>query len=267
VNGFDFPALLGRLHPAPSRVQRLCRETPATFVAFDLLELDGEDLRARPFDERRRRLEDLLQARPPHVALTPATDRREVASEWLDRYEGGGIDGVVAKRRDLPYQPGRRAMTKVKKERTADCVLAGMRVALDGGTPLVASLLLGLYRDGALRHAGVSSTFTRRLRRELFAELRSRIVPLEGHPWERGFNLGRSPIGRLKGSAGRWDPAEMDQDWTPLSPDLVCEVRYDQLDGGRFRHPAKFLRWRPDREAGSCSFEQLATTPAESPWS
>jgi ATP-dependent DNA ligase len=190
-----------------------------------------------------------------------------VANEWLDRYEGAGIDGVVAKRRDLAYQPGRRAMTKVKKERTADCVVAGIRVALEEGTPLVASLLLGLYEDGLLRHVGVSSTFTGRRRRELFGELRPRIVPLEGHPWERGFNLGRSPTGRLKGSAGRWDPAEMEQDWVPLLPDLVCEVRYDQLDAGRFRHPAKFLRWRPDREARSCAFDQLVVRAPEPPWS
>jgi ATP-dependent DNA ligase len=265
--GFDFPALLGRLHPSASRVERLRNEAPATFVAFDLLAVAGEDLRARRFDERRARLESLLTPAPPHVALTPATESLEVANEWLDRYEGAGIDGVVAKRRDLAYQPGRRAMTKVKKERTADCVVAGIRVALEEGTPLVASLLLGLYEDGLLRHVGVSSTFTGRRRRELFAELRPRIVPLEGHPWERGFNLGRSPTGRLKGSAGRWDPAEMEQDWVPLLPDLVCEVRYDQLDAGRFRHPAKFLRWRPDREARSCAFDQLVVRAPEPPWS
>jgi ATP-dependent DNA ligase len=283
--GFDFPALLGRLHPSASRVERLRAEMPATFVAFDLLAAGGDDLRARRFDERRARLEALLTPAPPHVVVTPATERRELAREWLDRSAGAGIDGVVAKRRDLPYQSGRRAMTKVKKERTADCVVAGLRVALDEGVPLVASLLLGLYEDGPQRssaapcglrqaaggsrrllHVGVSSTFTGRKRRELFLELRPRIVPLEGHPWERGFNLGRSPTGRLKGSAGRWDPAEMEQDWVPLRPDLVCEVRYDQLDAGRFRHPAKFLRWRPDREARSCAFDQLAIVSAEPPW-
>jgi ATP-dependent DNA ligase len=264
--GFDFPALLGRLHPSASRVERLRAETPATFVAFDLLAVGGDDLRDWRFDQRRARLEALLAPAPPHVVVTPATERREVASEWLDRYSGAGIDGVVAKRRDLPYQPGRRAMTKVKKERTADCVVAGLRVAFEDGVPLVASLLLGLYEDQLLRHVGVSSTFTGGRRRELFAELRPRIVPIEGHPWERGFNLGRSPTGRLKGSAGRWDPAEMEQDWVAIVPDLVCEVRYDQLDGGRFRHPAKLLRWRPDREARSCAFDQLAVRAAEPPW-
>jgi ATP-dependent DNA ligase len=217
-----------------------------------------------------------MEGAPPSIVLTPATDQAEIARDWLERYDGTGIDGVVAKRLDLLYQPGRRAMIKVKKERTADCVVAGVRVALDGGEASVASLLLGLYDGGSLRHVGVCSTFTALRRRELFAELRPRIVPLEGHPWERGFNLGRSPTGRLKGSAGRWDPAEMTQDWVPVEPDLVCEVRYDRLDADRFRHPAKFLRWRPDREAGSCRFEQFAgraprdgaaDRTSEPPWS
>ena len=256
AGGFDFAALLVRMHPAKSRVVELARRTPASFVAFDLLALDGEPLADRPFAQRRARLVELLADARGTLVLTPATDDVEIARDWLSRFSGRGLDGVVAKRRDLPYQPGKRAMVKIKRERTADCVVAGFRFF--GDAPVVGSLLLGLYDDAAeLVHVGVSSSFTAARRRQLLDELRRDVVPLAGHPWARGFGLGPSPMGRLPGAAGRWDPTEMTQDWIPLRPERVVEVAYDHLDGTRFRHPARFVRWRPDREPRSCTFAQL----------
>jgi ATP-dependent DNA ligase len=257
---FDFAALLARLHPAASRVERLAGETPATFIAFDLLADGADDLAAAPFRERRARLERLLAAAPGPLRATPVTADVAVAREWLARATGGGIDGVVAKRPELPYAPGKRVMVKVKPDRTADCAVAGMRLV--GGEPAVASLLLGLYDGGALRHVGVASSFTDADRGALYRELLPLATALRGHPWERGFGLEPSPLGRLAGSAGRWDPRAMSLDWTPLRPVRVCEVGYDQLDCGRFRHPARFVRWRPDRVARSCGFDQLALAPA-----
>jgi ATP-dependent DNA ligase len=249
----EFAALMARLHPAASRVERLRRETPATFIVFDLLAVGNDDLRERPFDERRARLDDLLRAAPPSIVLTPTTTDRTVADRWLERFEG-----VVAKRHDLLYASGVRAMVKVKKERTADCVVAGFRWLVD--RPLPSSLLLGLYDgEGELQHVGVASAFAERQRRELLDQLRLYVVPLDGHPWERGFLVGGSPVGRLRGAAGRWDPDEMEQDWVPVAPVRVCEVAYDHVDGDRFRHPARFRRWRPDRDPDSCTFEQLET--------
>jgi ATP-dependent DNA ligase len=262
--GFDFSALLARLHPSRSRVARLSHETPAAFIAFDLLADGEEDLRPKRFDERRARLEALLAGAPPPLHLTPATRDPSVARAWLERFHGAGIDGVVAKRRDLPYAPGRRAMVKVKRERTADCVVAGLRTF--AGEPVVASLLLGLWDGaGALRHVGVASSFPEGERRALFAALAPLAVPLAGHPWERGFNVANSPIGRLAGSAGRWDPREMAMDWTPLAPERVAEVAYDRLDDQRFRHPARLVRWRPDRDGRSCTLEQLSAEAPELP--
>ena len=259
--GFDFAALLARLHPAASRVDRLRRETPAFLVAFDLVAQGSEDLRQRPFAERRRLLAKLLRAAQPPLFLTPLTDDRRQATRWLERYAGRGIDGVVAKHRDLTYEPGRRQMVKVKRERTADCVVAGFRWFIERALP--SSLLLGLYDGAELRHVGIASSFTEGRRRELLAELRPLVTSLEGHPWERGFLLPGSPTGRLRGAAGRWSPEEMEQDWTPLRPELVCEVAYDQVDDWRFRHPARVLRWRPDRDPRSCALEQLAAAPAD----
>jgi ATP-dependent DNA ligase len=260
-SGFDFPALLARLHPSPSRVARLSRETPASFVAFDLLADGEEDLRPQPFDERRRRLEALLAGAKSPLHLTPATRDPAVARAWLERFHGAGIDGVVAKRRDLRYEPGRRVMVKVKRERTADCVVAGLRTY--AGEPAVASLLLGLWdAGGALRHVGVASTFRERDRGALLDALAPLAVPLEGHPWERGLNLTGGATGRLAGAAGRWDPRVMDLDWTPLAPERVAEVAFDRLDGLRFRHPARLVRWRPDRDARSCTLDQLAEVGA-----
>ncbi len=256
--GLAFEPLLARLHPSPSRVARLARETPAAIVLFDLLAEGAEDLRPRPLVERRARLEALLGGAPAALRITPATGDAAIARGWLDRPIGCGIDGVVAKRRDLPYEAGRRGWVKVKREQTADCVVAGFRTYA-GEPALVASLLLGLWDPaGALVHVGVSSSFPDAERRALFERLRPLAVPLAGHPWERGFNVGASPVGRLAGSAGRWDPAEMSLDWSAIVPAHVAEVAYDQLDGLRFRHPARFVRWRPDREPRSCALEQLA---------
>jgi ATP-dependent DNA ligase len=250
---FDFETLMLRTHPAASRVGDLAATNPATFVAFDLLADDSGSLVALPFGERRERLEQLGLS-GDHVRLTPATDDPELAARWLHRQRTAGIDGVIAKDRRAPYEPGRRSMIKVKLERTVDCVVAGLRVFPDGG---VASLLLGLY-DGnrRLRHVGVCAAFSGRRRKELADELHARVVALGRHPWSAGFGLERSPIGRLKGAAGRWEPG-MTLDWIPIDP-LVAEISYTAVDGQRFRHPAQFRRWRPDREPASCTFEQLA---------
>lgn len=248
--GFDFAAALNRTHPAASRVEMLSRTTPATFIAFDLVALDGKPL--GPFGERRRALLELFPE-GERVRPTPATDDPALAAKWLD-HVGPGIDGVVAKALDSLYQPNKRAMIKIKRARTADCVLAGFRILPDR---TVSSLLLGLWEGEELRHIGVCSQFSRDRRRELLRDLIPLLAKIEGHPWERGFNVGRSPIGRLPGSAGRWDPAEMERDWIPLRAERVIEVSYDHLDEQRFRHPAQFVRWRPDRDAPSCTFEQL----------
>ncbi|HUS33449.1 MAG TPA: ATP-dependent DNA ligase [Kofleriaceae bacterium] len=251
--GFDFEAALNRTHPAASRVARLSTETPATFIAFDLIELDGR--RLGEFAERRRALVELLPERE-RLRPTPATEDPMVAQQWLD-HVGPGIDGVVAKALDGRYQPGKRAMIKVKRARTADCVVAGIRAFVEDGQPCVSSLLLGLWEGDELRHIGVCSQFTRTRREQMLRELWPLRTSFEGHPWERGFNVGRSPIGRLPGSAGRWDPATMKADWIPIRPERVVEVSYDHLDGQRFRHPGQLVRWRTDREARSCTFEQL----------
>ena len=248
--GAEFAALLARLHPAASRVELLARETPTVLVAFDLLADGDESLLERPFAERRARLEVLLaDARSP-VLVTPATRDPDLAREWLDQYEG-----VVAKPLDAPYAPGKRTLLKVKRVRTADCVVPGVRWR--GHTLLPSSLLLGLYdEEGELQHVGVASSFGVRQAQALLAEIEPYTAPLEGHPWERGFLVGGGAAGRLPGSAGRWVPG-MTMDWTPLAPVLVAEVSYDQVDADRFRHPGRFVRWRADRDPRSCTFDQL----------
>ncbi len=252
--GFDFAALMSRLHPAASRVERLRRETPACFIAFDLIATD-EDLRDVPFGVRRAQLEDELANPPDHLLVTAASDDPEVAQRWLEASSGVGVDGVMAKHRDLPYRAGRRVMVKVKPDRAADCVVGGFRVF--AGEPSVASLLLGLYGvHGRLLHVGVTASFTDARRRELYAQLMPRVVPLVGHPWEQGFGLGRSPVGRLGGAAARWTP-DLPQDWLALQPDLVAEVGFDHWDGERFRHPTRFRHFRPDRDPASCTSDQL----------
>jgi len=259
---FDFPALMGRLHPAASRVERLARERPAVCVAFDLLAVGDRDLRGQAFVERRKALEAALRVAPRGVRLTPQTADPALAAAWLERFAGGGVDGVMAKPRDAPYLPGERALLKVKRERTVDCVVAGARVFPD--RPAIASLLLGLYgEDELLVHVGVASSFREAARRELLEELRAAVVPLDEHPWAHGYLLGGGLTGRLPGSAGRWDPATMPLDWVPLAPERVAEVAATQVDGLRFRHPARFLRWRPDRDPRSCRVDQLAADPAE----
>jgi ATP-dependent DNA ligase len=255
----DFGALLARLHPAASRVERLRRETPACLALFDVLAVDSEDLRPWPFERRRVALEALLVDAPSPLQLTPLTRDPAVASAWLEG-PAVGIDGVVAKRLDQPYEPGRRSMVKVKPEHTADCVVGGVRLAVD--EPAVASLLLGLYDDaGVLHHVGVVASFPAARRRELVLELAPYVTALAGHPWEGGFLLGGGRLGNLPGAAGRWRPGDH-QDWVPLRPELVCEVAFDTWEGDRFRHAAHFRRWRPDREPSSCTFAQLESTAA-----
>ena len=258
---FDFPALMARLHPAASRVRELARQTPAVFVAFDLLGVGDEDLRDRAFRERRARLVEVLGEAAAPLFVTPATADRAIAARWLEQFRGGGLDGVVAKPCDGRYEPGARAMLKVKHERTADCVVAGVRGT--GPPPQVSALLLGLYdEDDRLEHIGVASSFAKAAQARLARELAPLVVPLEGHPWEHGFLLAGGATGRLKGAAGRWEPG-MTMDWVPLAPTRVCEVSYTQIDGRRLRHPAKLVRWRPDREPSSCRMDQLEPPFAE----
>jgi ATP-dependent DNA ligase len=250
----DFERLLRRLHPAASRVERLSVETPASFVAFDVMAYGAEDVRARPFVERRRLLEQLFAHANPPLRLTEVTEDEARAREWLGARNG--IDGVVAKHRELVYQPGARAMVKVKQERTADCVVAGFRWLHD--RPLPRTLLLGLYDgDGALQHVGIVSSIAESRRRALLEHIAPYVVELAGHPWERGFLVGGGSTGKLPGAAARWTP-EMAQDWTALAPELVCEVAFDQVDGFRFRHPARFRRWRPDLDARACTLAQIS---------
>jgi len=251
--GADFAGLMSRLHPAASRVERLARERPARFLLFDALSVGGHDLRARPFDRRRAELDRLVPGGRGRVAVTPTTTDPDVARAWLDETGGSGVDGVVAKDGTSPYEPGRRTMVKVKSERTMDCVVAGARAFAEGD---VASLLLGLYHDDRLLHVGVASGMRAALRRQLRDDLFPLSTSLAGHPWERGYALEGGAMGRLKGAAGRWTP-EMALDWVPLRPERVCEVAHEQLDGWRLRHPARFLRWRPDRDPRSCTLEQL----------
>jgi ATP-dependent DNA ligase len=252
--GSDFATLMSRLHPAASRAERLAAEHPATFIAFDLLAEGSEVLLDLPQRARRERLERLLAHASEALSLTPATTDVSTANGWLRASSTSAIDGVVAKDAAAPYEPGRRALVKVKLERTADCIVAGVRPF--GDQSVVGSLLLGLFDGGTLLHVGVASSFTMARRRELVEELAPLNTPLRDHPWRHGFALEGGPMGRLGGAAARWSP-EMAQDWVPLRLERVAEVSYTQLDGIRFRHPARFCRWRPDRDAASCTVEQL----------
>ena len=262
--GLDFDALQLRLHPAASRVAKLAAETPAAFVAFDALAVDGEDVRQLPQVERRRRLEKLLTGVRPPIHLTPITRDRAQAEEWLARFEGAGLDGVIAKPESGVYQPGVRAMIKVKHSRTADCVVAGFRWHKAGKGELVGSLLLGLY-DGArrLHHVGVTSSFTMAVRRQLAEELAPlREGALDEHPWREWAEVGESGT-RMPGGQSRWS-AGKDLSWEPLRIERVCEVKYDHMQGDRFRHAAIFARWRPDKRPADCGYDQLEVTPAYS---
>jgi ATP-dependent DNA ligase len=264
-HGLDFDALQLRLHPAASRVAKLAKSMPSSFVAFDLLAAGDDDLRERPQVERRRRLEQLLAEVAPPVHLTPLTRDRALAREWLDRFEGAGLDGVIAKHAELRYQPGKRAMLKIKHARTAECVVAGFRWH-KSGKDKIGSLLLGLY-DGAgrLHHVGVTSSFTMEKRRQLVAELAPlRENALEGHPWREWAELSvAGELVRMPGAQSRWS-AGKDLSWEPLRVERVCEVKYDHLQGDRFRHAATFQRWRPDKPPEDCRYDQLeVTTPYE----
>jgi ATP-dependent DNA ligase len=259
--GLDFDALQMRIHPAASRVKRLAAETPSSFVAFDLLALDEQDLRSRPQAERRRRLEDALATDSDDVHLTPCSRDRSVASEWFHRFEGAGLDGVIAKHESTTYQPGKRVMIKVKHARTADCVVAGFRWYKQGPGTLVGSLLLGLYDDaGELHHVGVTSSFTTAARARLADELAPlRKDALAAHPWRGWAETGEGAV-RMPGGQSRWS-AGKDLSWEPLRIERVCEVKYDHLQGDRFRHAATFLRWRPDKPPRECRYDQLEVTP------
>ena len=269
ADGLDFDALQMRLHPAASRVQKLAAATPSSFVAFDLLAADGEDLRARPLVERRTRLEALTAERSDastrlRYHLTPTTTDHATAVDWLARFEGAGLDGVMVKSETLTYQPGKRVMVKVKHIRTADCVVAGFRWHKNGPGTLVGSLLLGLYDDaGVLQHVGVTSAFTMVRRAELAREFEAlRAGALEGHPW-RAWADADAVTSRMPGGHSRWS-AGKDLSCEPLRLERVCEVTYDHLQGDRFRHAAVFRRWRPDKPPTDCRYDQLEiTTPFE----
>ncbi len=250
----DFEALLQRIHPAASRVALLATQTPAHFVAFDLLALDDEDLCERPFAERRRLLEQVLAKAAAPVHLTPATTDRGQAEEWFRQFEGAGLDGLIAKPLDGTYQPDKRAMFKIKHERTADCVVAGYRLH-KSGPDAVGSLLLGLYTgEGRLASVGVVGAFPLARRRELFTELQPLVTTFDGHPWHwEQAAAARNP---RAAETSRWN-AGKDLSFVPLRPERVVEVRYDHMEGTRFRHTTQFVRWRPDREPASCTFTQL----------
>jgi ATP-dependent DNA ligase len=269
-SGLEFDALLQRIHPAESRVKMLAATTPASFVGFDLLAFDDEDLRERPYASRRKLLESALASARPPIHLTPATNDPAVARDWFSRFEGAGLDGVVAKASDLPYREGERLMLKIKHERTADCVVAGFRQHKDGAG--VGSLLLGLYDDhGALHHVGVASGFAVVRRRELVGEIASyREDSHKDHPWQGEMTAAAADVTaetagtsaqRRPGAPSRWN-ADRDLSWEPLRPELVCEVGYDHLQGDRFRHATSFRRWRPDRTPSSCTYSQLETAVA-----
>lgn len=259
-HGLDFDLLQLRLHPAASRVAKLAKETPASFVAFDVLAAGGRSLMAEPQRQRRQILEGLMRGIGAPVHLTPMTRDRNVAAQWLEQFEGAGLDGVVAKPPESPYQPGKRTMIKIKHVRTADCVVAGFRFHKSGKDAL-GSLLLGLYDDeGVLQHVGVTSSFTMARRKQLVKELAPlRERALEGHPWRGWAEMDASTMSRMPGGQSRWS-AGKDLSWEPLRLERVCEVKYDHLQGNRFRHAAVFLRWRPDKQPGDCRYDQLEVT-------
>jgi ATP-dependent DNA ligase len=259
-DGLDFDRLQMRLHPAASRVKKLAAEMPSSFVAFDLLADESGDLRELPQAERRTRLERAVRD-GASLHLTPCTRDRALAGEWFHRFEGAGLDGVIAKHERTAYQPGKRAMVKVKHVRTADCVVAGFRWHKHGPGELVGSLLLGLYdAAGTLHHVGVTSSFTMAARRQLAAELEPlRRDALAGHPWREWASASDAST-RMPGGQSRWS-AGKDLSWEPIRIERVCEVAYDHLQGDRFRHAATFKRWRPDKPPADCRYDQLDVTP------
>ncbi len=261
--GLRFESLLHRIHPAASRVAMLAEQTPASIVFWDLLALDDEDLRPAPFSRRRHLLEERLGAATPPLHLTPATRDRALALDWFTRFEGAGLDGVIAKPLDQPYKPGERAMSKVKHERTADCVVAGFRWHKNGPGTMIGSLLLGIHDDkGTLHHVGIAASFSVKVRHELVEELAPlRENALEQHPWRQWrFDPEESPGKRMPGGGSRWNRGK-DLSWEALRPERVCEVAYDHLQGSRFRHATHFRRWRPDKTPQDCRYDQLEETP------
>ncbi len=257
-DGLDFEALQLRIHPAESRVNLLAEQIPASLVLWDLLCLGDEDLSGRPFAERRARLEEALASSEPPIHLTPLTDDRALARDWFERFEGAGLDGVMAKPAADVYEPGKRTMLKVKHKRTIDVVLAGFRWHKRGPGTALGSLLLGLYDDqGVLHHVGVAASFTEKRRRELVEELAPlRENALEGHPWKSWAEQGQ----RIPGMQSRWSRGKT-LEWEPLRAERVLEVSFDHMQGTRFRHTAHFVRWRPDKQPAECTYDQLDVTP------
>src|SRR3954465_15610363 len=266
-NGLDFDALQLRLHPAASRVKLLSQQTPSSVVFFDLLCSGDRDLRNEPFELRRRELESLLSSAPPPIHLTPATTDRTVASDWFRRFEGAGLDGVIAKPAAGTYEPNKRVMLKVKHERDCDCVVAGFRWYKKGDRTLIGSLLLGLFDDsGALQHVGVCASFSAAKRKELAEFLEPyRKHALANHPW-RAWAEAESAVDdgvkRMPGGQSRWSQGK-DLSWEPLRPELVVEVAYEHMQGDRFRHTAQFRRWRSDRNPADCTYAQLEVVPPQ----
>jgi ATP-dependent DNA ligase len=263
----DFDALQLRLHPAASRVKLLSGQIPASFVFFDLLCKGDQDLRGEPFQTRRRELESLLSSAPPPIHLTPATGDRAVAADWFRRFEGAGLDGVMAKPTSGTYESNKRVMLKVKHERDCDCVVAGFRWHKKGERTLVGSLLLGLFDEtGTLQHVGVCASFTTKKRQELVEFLEPyRENALAAHPWkawaEHG-NVTDESAKRMPGGQSRWSQGK-DLSWEPLRPELVVEVAYDHMQGDRFRHTAQFRRWRTDKKPSDCTYAQLEVVPPQ----
>jgi ATP-dependent DNA ligase len=265
-SGLDFDLLQLRIHPAASRIAMLSEEHPSSFVAFDLLALGDDDLRAEPFRERRRRLEEALVGASPPVHVTPATDDRAVATDWFTRFEGAGLDGVIAKRVEGTYQADKRVLTKVKHKRTADCVVAGFRWHKGSDGTAVGSLLLGLWAGDSLQHIGVIGAFPMATRRALVEELRPLVAgPDDDHPWRHWQDIveeARADGKRLPGHVSRWNGAK-DMSFVLLRPERVVEITYDQLQGDRLRHAGQFHRWRPDRDPATCTYEQLEVVVPE----
>jgi ATP-dependent DNA ligase len=262
AHGLDFDALQLRIHPAASRVKLLATRTPASIVFFDLLCEGNDNLRHQPFEHRRQKLEALLASAVPPVHITPATSEHNLAEDWFRRFEGAGLDGVMAKSTDGHYEPDKRVMLKIKHERDCDCVVAGFRWHKDGEGTAVGSLLLGLYdHSGALQHVGVCASFTMDKRRELVEFLAPyRTNALDAHPWKSWDR--ENAGGRMPGGQSRWSQGK-DLSWEPLRPELILEVAYEHMQGDRFRHMAQFRRWRSDKPPSACTYAQLEVVPPQ----
>ena len=262
--GLDFDALTLRLHPAASRNKLLAAQTPASVIFFDLLQSDGRDLRSAAFRERRAELERVCRNLSAPLHLTPSTEDRAIAEDWFTRFEGAGLDGVIAKPLDGPYTPDKRTLLKIKHERDCDCVVAGFRWHKEGEGTAIGSLLLGLFDDaGALQHVGVCASFTAARRRDLVEFLAPyRENARRDHPWASWGEAQSHDQDRMPGAPSRWN-RDKDLSWQPLRPELVVEVAYEHMQGGRFRHLTHFRRWRPDKAPNACTYAQLEVVPAQ----